>query len=298
MTAEAIEVPTDPMVAMRGTPGQRRAFIKRRRKQAATDPADRERRALAASLSAEPALRVDEALGYRRFESGELTGADELVVAAQAVIDRYPDGVPFTNKPQLATGLVQHDDLALDGPMMRFALRPDVVAAVSRYLGVVPVLGTVDVWQSRHVEGAPVSSQVYHCDGADIRQLKLLVNCSDVTPASGPFTFFDAATSARLIKRLGVRAKISDDTVREHVGDREPTALAGPPGTAAFIDSSRCLHMGSRVQAAAPPRTVLLIQYLTPYAFIFGDDHRETAEHRVRPSDTTSRLERLLLGAQ
>jgi hypothetical protein len=42
----------------------------------------------------------------------------------------------------------------------------------------------------------------------------------------------------------------------------------GPPGSAVFIDTSRCFHYGSR--PAPQPRLLLYAQYLDPFCSVFA----------------------------
>ena len=73
---------------------------------------------------------------------------------------------------------------------------------------------------------------------------------------------------------------MTDEAVTAAVGS-DRTVLDGPRGTAHFVDTSRCFHFGSRVQAGAPPRQLVVFQYLTPYAFEFQEDHRREAPYAI-----------------
>ena len=105
---------------------------------------------------------------------------------------------------------------------MRFALREDVLNAVSRYLGVVPFLSTISVLFSDVVKGAPTSSQLHHCDGDDVTQVKIFIYCSDVDPGSGPLTLLPADDSQRVRRGVGYqyRQRLTDEQVAGVVGQR------------------------------------------------------------------------------
>ena len=66
--------------------------------------------------------------------------------------------------------------------------------------------------------------------------------------------------------------------------------MTGRAGTVAFADTSRCFHFGSRVSEGAPPRRMMLFQYLTPYAFEFESDHRAEAPLREAADGTNDEL--------
>jgi hypothetical protein len=226
----------------------------------------------------------------------------EAVVAdVRSLMDELGPEPPSSGKEHLTTHLLPPESLSLHSSVVRLALDDEVVAAVSAYLGVVPVLNTVDVWHSRPVGGEPRSSQLFHLDNADVSQVKVFVHCTDVPESSGPLSVLDAARSRRLAKKSGYRigdGRISDERVADILGDAaEPVRLTGPVGTVHFVDTSRCFHFGSRVQAGSPARTVAVLQYLTPYAFAFTSDYREEAPHRHLATAELPELQRLVLGA-
>jgi hypothetical protein len=245
-------------------------------------------------------LAIERGQGFATLPPGSLTGVDPVVADVHSLMDELGPAPPSSAKDHLTANLLPADAVSLDSSFMRLALDDEVVASVSAYLGVVPVLNTVDVWHSRPVEGEARSSQLFHLDGADVSQVKLFVHCTDVTEASGPLTVLDAASSRRLAKKLGYRigdSRVPDERVVETLGNAsKPVSLTGPRGTAHFVDTSRCFHFGSRVQDGSPPRTVAVFQYLTPYAFAFTRDHREEAPYRHLASEGVPERQRLVLG--
>jgi hypothetical protein len=239
--------------------------------------------------------------GFATVPQGNLSGIEPVVADVLSLMEELGPTPPSSAKDHLTANLLPGEAVSLDSSFMRLALDDEVLAAVSAYLGVVPVLNTVDVWHSRPVGGEARSSQLFHLDGADVSQVKLFVHCTDVTEASGPLTVLDAASSRRLAKKLGYRigdSRVPDERIAEMLGKAaEPVSLTGPRGTAQFVDTSRCFHFGSRIQSESPPRTVAVFQYLTPYAFAFTGDHREEAPYRHLASEALPERTRLVLGA-
>jgi hypothetical protein len=272
----------------------------RARREAAGSPADERRRQLGPELSGRASVRVDPKLGFARTEPGSLPGAEPVIESALELIERVGGDVLRQRvKKPMAKGFLPESDLDLGSPYMRLALSDEVVAIASDYLGMIPILTYVDVWYSPHVDKPTWSSQLFHLDHADVTQLKLFLHCSDVSVASGPLTVLNASDSRQLAKRVKYRleqTRVTDEAVTAAVGS-DRTVLDGPRGTAHFVDTSRCFHFGSRVQAGAPPRQLVVFQYLTPYAFDFGDDHRAEAPFRGLARDGASERDRLLLGA-
>ncbi len=223
-----------------------------------------------------------------------------IVADGQAALDRFDASAPSRgkNRKRFLQNVLDASTLTLESAVLRFALRTDVLAMISRYLGVVPLLSTITVFHSDTTEGVPTSSQLYHCDGDDITQVKVFIYCTDVTPESGPLTVLDAARTRQLQERTDYqfRDRLSDDKVRRTIGDATGYPILGPPGTTAFVDTSRCFHFGSRVAPTAPPRLVTMIQYQTPYSFVIAADGEESLPFRRLITSSLTPLQRLVLG--
>jgi hypothetical protein len=193
-------------------------------------------------------------------------------------------------------------DFTRDTPIARFALRPDVLAAVSSYLGVVPILNGMNVYRSAPgTRDRYISSQLFHCDGDDTRQIKVFILCGDVGEDNGPLMILDAARSKMLRDRVGYeyRNRVEDDEAKRVMGDDlELTAVVGAAGTSCFVDTSRCFHYGSRVDSDADARLVVIVQYVTPYSFMLPREYRSRAPYRHLADGSTGTLERHVLGVE
>lgn len=166
--------------------------------------------------------------------------------------------------------LLNDEDLRRNPELVDFALADTTLGAATRYLGMVPYLSRVDLMYSlsRGVEDN-ISSQLFHLDHEGLTQVKFFINIVDVGEPEGPFTFLPADATSRVIadiRRLRRRQGSGDVESRRYL-DEEVTAagaagsvvtLAGPAGSGVAIDTSRCLHLGSRVQ----PGTFRLVLYL------------------------------------
>jgi hypothetical protein len=279
---------------------ERRAFNEARRGEAMQR--DAARHALADEVSAHPGPTIPPEAGLLVVPPGEIAAADPVVAAGNALLDAagHDELVARASKGGfIAQDILPESALELDSPYLRFALSDDVVRAVTRYLGLVPILTSIEVWYSLYNARAPKSSQLWHLDIADTTQVKVWIHLNDVGPDSGPLTALDATASDTLGDRIGYDFKegyrVPDEQVDELAGD-ELVRFEGPAGTVDFIDTSRCFHFGSRVEASATPRRLYVAQFLTPYAFKFTD-HRDEAPFRHLASAGSSELETLLLGA-
>lgn len=278
-------------------PGVRRIYVSARR--AGRFFKDAPRRSALTTLPP-TTIHVPRDVGFVVIPDGRFEETASIVAEARAALARFDTSAPppGKNRKRFLQNVLNPSTLTLDSAVIRFALRGDVLSAVSTYLGVVPYLSAIAVYHSDTVEGDPTSSQLFHCDGDDVTQIKVFVYCSHVDMASGPLTALDAATTRAVQSRTGYRFRdrLTDDQVQQAVSAARHHAFLGCPGTTVFLDTSRCFHFGSRVAPDAPPRLVTMVQYQTPYSFMLPADARGALPFRRLVTPSLTPLQRLVLG--
>jgi hypothetical protein len=119
--------------------------------------------------------------------------------------------------------------------------------------------------------GDKIDIQLFHLDPEGLRQVKFFIQIFDVGEPQGPFSFIPGDVSARVLRDIAAwrrqhgapaSRRYSDEEVTAVGGDGELITVQGPAGTAIAIDTSRCLHLGSRVQPGTF-RLMLYLQYCT-----------------------------------
>jgi hypothetical protein len=246
-----------------------------------------------------PTVDIPGAIGHRRCDASVFLGVDSVVAEVRRL---RATTMPATDeKPYLIDYAVTEHDLR--SPLLRFALSDEVIAPASHYLGMVPILTMITVLASPCLGTDVLSgSQLFHSDWEDRRQVKVFVHCSDVGAENGPLTAVTAAASSRIKDAVGYHYggpdfRVPDDDVLPRTAADEVTAFVGPESSVTFIDTSSCLHFGSRVQRGAAERLVVQFQYLTPSAFDL-----QLAGRRGRPFSAVtgglSATQRLVLGAK
>ena len=245
-------------------------------------------------------LRIERDLGFQVVGPGVFGETDDIVREARQALASFDASAPPAgkNRKRFLQNVLDATTLTRQSAAVRFALRDDVLAAVSDYLRIVPFLTSIQVFHSDTVEGVPTSSQLYHCDGDDVTQIKVFVYCSDVDIASGPLTVLDAAATTQVQRstRYWYRSRLTDEQVDAVVGAGHDHPILGPSGTAAFVDTSRCFHFGSRVAPGASARLVTMIQYQTPYSFMVPSSAQATLPFRRFIGPGLGRLQRQVLG--
>jgi len=245
-------------------------------------------------------LRIERELGFRIVPPGVFAETSDIVSEGRQALAAFDATTPPAgkNRKRFLQNVLDASTLTRQSAAVRFALRDDVLAAVAEYLRIVPFLTSIQVFHSDTVDGVPTSSQLYHCDGDDVTQVKIFVYCSDVDVASGPLTVLDADASAKVQRstRYWYRSRLTDEQVAAVVGGGHDHPILGDSGTAAFVDTSRCFHFGSRVSPGASPRLVTMIQYQTPYSFMVPTSAQATLPFRRFLGPDLSALQRQVLG--
>lgn len=250
----------------------------------------RRRQQLARTYTARVArARMDPATGYALIEPGYFPGFETVLTSCQrlyevkrAKIEEQVAGAASWSagkqakfqgaKRNFLRNLLSNEDLRRHPELVDFALSDAAFGIATRYLGTVPYLTRVDLLYSVPREGDDrIASQLFHVDPEGLTQVKFFINVFDIGDAEGPFTFIPADATARILRdiralrnRLGQPhvGRYSDEEIAAVGGAADIVCIKGPRGAGVAIDTSRCLHMGSRVQPGAF-RLCIYLQYCT-----------------------------------
>ncbi len=223
------------------------------------------RRELARELdaSSQAFAEIPDAAGHRLFAAGELPGADAVVercaeiyrrMRADATVDEHL----FNPRKRFLLALLSGADFCAHPELIRFMVSRPILDAATTYLGTVPILAGAALWWTPRNDTA-LRSQLFHFDGEDERQVKLVLNVFETREEHGPFTLLPADVSAPLRRPGALRRRITDEQVDAACGLDHAVSLVGGPGSGGFVDTCRCLHYGSRHTRA--DRLVLMVQY-------------------------------------
>ncbi|WP_407875400.1 hypothetical protein [Qipengyuania nanhaisediminis] len=220
---------------------------------------------------------------------------DALAARAQERVDadettELPLGVSnkaFWTRPldcDLIDGLIPADTV-----FARFALQPRILGVLAETLRTLPLLDYVLLTVSRANAGALSQSQLWHRDHDDVRTIKLFVYLTDVASANdGPFTFLPGPRSDRV--GGSVRSHASDCWLFSRVDRSDLERILAKRLSVFAVETSRCLHMGSRV-APGHGRVLYTATYTTAPR-IFGDGSR------FAPAPGADETVRAVLGQQ
>lgn len=196
-------------------------------------------------------------------------------------------------------------DLEKYPSFLDFATSTDVLAVVGDYLQSIPALSTTLPSGIRFVESntafddspdEPHDSQLYHIDYYSLPNVYVLVLLRDTTFENGPWCFLPRSVSQRAGKALrnwahGVPYRFRDEQVYSVVDRSEMIEFSAPRGTVLFIESSGCLHFGSR--NSVNPRFQLMYGYTGACRTDFSEVLMSPNVYPLHKAD--SRLRRLVL---
>jgi len=159
---------------------------------------------------------------------------------------------------------MQDGKLPISSPYVKFATQPIVTQILANAFGEIPRLDYVLLTLSRYSGGEIKKSQLWHFDHDDVRVVKLFIYLSDVVDdLDGPFTFIPAEVSDRY--GYNIKSHRTDDEIFG-CGLAKPSdakKMFAPALSVFMVETTRCLHMGSRL---APEHTRLL--YTATFAAI------------------------------
>jgi len=140
----------------------------------------------------------------------------------------------------------QNGTLPSDNPFVRFAIQRPLIHVLAAALGEVPQLSDVLLTLSEESSSELAYSQLWHRDFDDIRTIKLFVYLTDVpTTAFGPFTFLPGPASDQFGRSM--HSHMSDDKVFRTIPKSNVKEMIAPRCSTFMVETSRCLHMGSRM---------------------------------------------------
>jgi hypothetical protein len=204
---------------------------------------------------------IDAGSGYRLFSSQDLPDVAAAVETADRFFNQKKSEQREQGSKPFFSNICDEADLARYPDLLTFARSQPVFDMAASYLEAMPKLSAFGVFYSPPNDSLE-KSQMWHIDDEDFCQIKCFINLHDVGPENGPFTFIPAQKSDEIRRKLrhGWRGKrLEDSDIMAHCKPEDIISLTGKPGTGAFVDTSRCLHFGSRARGGH--RLVMMFQY-------------------------------------
>lgn len=192
-----------------------------------------------------------------------------LQSCAAALIDKLPTDPLSTHrmKPFYFNILTKHNGIMPS--LTKVAVNDRLVHILAQYYECLPELSHMGLFVSGYGEpwtdaSTPLGTQCLHRDNWDRKHVKVFVNLTDVTEDDGPLCLLPADVSTWLMKKTGhywnCKPYRDDSEWKRYVSDKDFVKVTGPAGTVAIVDTSACLHYGSRTRKGGQ-RQVFVIHY-------------------------------------
>jgi hypothetical protein len=228
-----------------------------------------------------PPVTIADGDGYARFSADEFPEVKKIVEICQTIRERADDESRQvdTGAKKFLRNLLSVEDLAEFPEILKFATSEPLIATATQYLGAIPQLVDVKLWSSVPTGEDDMSSQLFHRDNEDFRQVKLFLNVYDVTEETGPLTAIPASISERVAKELANPfTRTTDDEMFRHCSPQDQVGFTGRSGEGVMLDTSRCFHFGSRARSGE--RLVFVLGYMNYTAI--AEVHAKTLKHDSR----------------
>ena len=128
-----------------------------------------------------------------------------------------------------------------DDPILKVALDRKLLEIVAAYLGLWPILYSVDAWLNYPTDAPPEISQLWHRDPEDLRLVKAFIYLTDVDERCGPFTYVPRTHSfgGETVKssELGRKRRFEDDRMQRVFPPEAWRVCTGPAGTMILADT-------------------------------------------------------------
>lgn len=220
--------------------------VGKRRRLAATIASTPAEAAMAEQLNREGYAIVTEAMDPLVLQSLEVATADLQQRARSRAVKQASNHKDFWTR--LLDQEMQDGKLPTDNAFAAFALQPAVLSILSRAYGELPHLDYVLLTLSRDTGKELSFSQLWHRDHDDTRVIKLFVYLTEVASLDdGPLTFIPGPASDRF--GFSLHSQTPDAVVSSRVSPDEVQSLIRPKLSVFMVETSRCLHMGSRLSA-------------------------------------------------
>jgi hypothetical protein len=231
-------------VVKRAMRASRASACERRRSLAAQLPHDAATREAARLIQTQGYARLDSIVDPALLQALGQHGASKLERAAALAKSQATTHKSFWVR--LSDEDVAGGQFDLGNPMVKYALQPRVLAVIAAALGELPQLSDVLLSLSEPTTEDLKYSQLWHRDYDDVRTIKFFAYLTDVqSEADGPFTFIPGPESDT--HRFSMRTHMRDDEVFRGVRRDAVQSLVAPRLSTFAVETSRCLHMGSRL---------------------------------------------------
>ncbi len=205
--------------------------------------------------------------GFEKIDINTLTENNLDINAIILTIKNKIKNINYTNDQDGLKSIQLHDLFDTNSNVFSFLTSKYLIDKVSNYLGCIPILTNSSVWYSENKEKFSNSSQEFHLDHEDLRQIKGFLYLDDVDENNGAMNLFSSDSSNKVIREINYntspeKKRLKDDTFVKYKSEK--IICEGKKGTLYLVDTSQCFHCGARKSSKS--RLLINFQFITPWA--------------------------------
>lgn len=207
--------------------------------------------------------------GYT-YLNDSFTLPNEIIKKCDQIISSYDENSNDLNKNKsMIYNILKPNDISKIDGLIEFATNKKLISVIFNYLNEVPILLGINLYLSPKNENEQFSSsQLFHLDTEQHKQIKIFYLLHDTEILHGPLEFMDKLKTKNILKSINYSGeRISDETIRNlnlSNSYKNDKTFIGKRGLGLMIDSSNCLHRGSR--KITKNRYILQFQYFSKFS--------------------------------
>tara|TARA_B100000963_G_scaffold187057_1_gene162748 strand:- start:34998 stop:35915 length:918 start_codon:yes stop_codon:yes gene_type:complete len=169
-------------------------------------------------------------------------------------------------KNKAFTKLATTEDILCIKECFDFLTHQEILKIIGSYLGETPQILHTQVWYSNNQRFIEGTSQEFHLDHEDGRQVKLFLFLETVSEDNGPLQLINKSKSRQIIKETkyqltgGKPKRLKDIDIKSG----RIISCTGEQNSVLLVDTTKVLHRGSL--KSSKPRIIFMAQYVTKYS--------------------------------
>lgn len=205
--------------------------------------------------------------GYEKIESNLLNQNDIDIDSTILEIENKIKSYEFKNQASHLESIEICEMFDTDSKVFRFLTSKFLIEKISNYFGCIPLLTYSSVWYSKNDRIIDNSSQEYHLDHEDYKQVKGFLYLEDIDETNGAMNLFSKKNSRDVMKKIDYNTSPTKKRLKDNIFEKyenEKILCDGKKGTLYLVDTSNCFHCGARKSFKS--RLLLTFQFITPWA--------------------------------
>ena len=156
--------------------------------------------------------------GYIKFNPNDL---NKLGIDVEKIINEIQNKIVLDdiniNTDKSINVLLSSKDFKINSFTFNFITNKHIIDIVSKYIGMVPLLTHISYWYSPNLKKINDSSQEFHLDHEDFKQVKGFFLLEDIDENNGPTKFINSKISKKIINKINYKTSSNLKRINENI---------------------------------------------------------------------------------